>query len=79
MILLDNGHQILISKSRFDEMCEKQKQKHQSESKNVIFALVKGDKAEMVRLEFANRTTLIQTVENYLRKGYQPYYTMLEG
>lgn len=79
MILLDDGHQILISKNRFEEMCEKQKQKHESEAKNVIFALVKGDKAEMVRLEFANRTTLIQTVEHYLRKGYQAFYTMLEG
>jgi hypothetical protein len=33
----------------------------------------------MVRLEFENRKTLLQTVENYLRKGVQPYYTNLEG
>jgi len=79
MILLDDGHQILISKSHFEEMCERQKSKHEADAKHVIFALVKEGKAEMVRLEYENRNTLLQMVEKYLRKGYQPYYTMFEG
>jgi len=79
MILLDNGHSILISKSHFEEMCERQKRKHEEDEKHVIFALVKEGRAEMVRLEFANRTSLVSMVENYLRRGYQPYYTKLEG
>jgi hypothetical protein len=78
MILLDDGHQILISRNRFEAMCDKCKRKHEADAKNVIFALVKENKVEMVRLEFENRNTLLQTVENYLRKGVQPYYTNLE-
>lgn len=78
MILIDDGYSTLISKSHFEEMCEKQRRQHEAESKNVIFALEKNGKAEMVRLEFANRPTLVKMVEIYLSRGYQPYHTVLE-
>ena len=78
MILIEDGYSVLISKSHFEDMCEKQKQKHESDAKHVIFALEKNGKAEMVRLEFANRTALVRTVESYILKGIQPYYTMLD-
>lgn len=76
MILIEDGYSVLISKSHFEEMCEKQKKIHESDAKHVIFALEKNGKAEMVRLEFANRTAMVRTVESYLLKGIQPYYTM---
>jgi hypothetical protein len=78
MILIDDGHSTLISKSHFEEICEKQKRKHESDAKHVIFALEKNGRVEMVRLEFANRSTLVRMVENYINKGVQPYYTMVE-
>jgi hypothetical protein len=78
MILIEDGYSVLISKSHFEEMCEKQKKIHESDAKHVIFALEKNGKAEMVRLEFANRAALVRTVEGYLHKGIQPYYTMTD-
>jgi len=76
MILVEDGHSVLISKSHFEDMCDKEKKKHESDAKHVIFALEKDGKAEMVRLIFADKTALDRMVESYIRKGIRPYYTM---
>ena len=78
MILIKDGHSTLISKSHFEDMCNKQKKQHESDDKHVIFALEKNGKVEMVRLEFSNISALTRMVRNYISKGIQPYHTLLE-
>lgn len=78
MILIEDGHSVLISKSHFEDMCSKQKMKHESDAKHVIFALERDGKAEMVLLIFANKAALGRMVESYIHKGIRPHYTMIE-
>ncbi|MGB7595476.1 MAG: hypothetical protein WBL80_07915 [Erysipelotrichaceae bacterium] len=76
MILMEDGHSVLISKSHFEDMCDKEKKKHESDAKHVIFALEKDGRAEMVLLIFANKSALDRMVESYIHKGIRPYYTI---
>ena len=79
MILVVDGHSQLISQNRFEEMLKAAKCKYEENKKNVIYALEKNGKAEIVRLEFINRQSLLQQVQDLTSRGYSAHYTLIEN
>jgi len=79
MILVVDGHSQLISQNRFEEMLKTAKLKHEENKKNVIYAVEKNGKAEIVRLEFVNRQSLLLQVQDLMSRGYSAHYTLIEN
>jgi len=79
MILVVDGHSQLISQNRFEEMLKTAKLKHEENKKNVIYPVEKNSKAEIVRLEFVNRQSLLLQVQDLMSRGYSAHYTLIEN